>query len=310
MKSFFSGTTILAIIACMLWATAFVGIKIGLQYTTPLQFAGIRFFFSGVMILPLIKGLTSKILNLKYYWKSIVWIGFLQTFLLYALFYTGISMVPGSLGAMIIGSGPLFAALVAHFLMKDDKMNFRKLSCILLGMTGVGIISFGRKDLTMEGGMILIGILILLLNNIAAGFGNVMVAKDRNQIPPLVMSSFSMIVGGGALFLFSIPIEGYQWKTYPVEYYVALGWLSFLSAAAISIWYTLLTRPGVKVSDLNMWKFIIPVLGAILSWTILPGEYPDAISLIGMLVIAISLLALNFFNRKAALKKEALRQRL
>jgi drug/metabolite transporter (DMT)-like permease len=46
-------TTILAIISCMLWSSAFAGVKIGLQYTTPIQFAGTRFFISGLLVFPL-----------------------------------------------------------------------------------------------------------------------------------------------------------------------------------------------------------------------------------------------------------------
>lgn len=36
----------LAVFACFLWSTAFVGIKVGLQYTTPFFFAGVRFMLS------------------------------------------------------------------------------------------------------------------------------------------------------------------------------------------------------------------------------------------------------------------------
>lgn len=108
------------------------------------------------------------------------------------------------------------------------------------------------------------------------------------------------------LFLVSIPVEGLNMGPYPAEYYVALAWLSFLSAAAFSIWFVLLKRPGVKVSILNVWKFLIPVSGAILSWLLLENEHPDIVSIIGMVVIAISLLALGFANRKAAQKESRL----
>ncbi|HRX12352.1 MAG TPA: hypothetical protein P5210_11915, partial [Draconibacterium sp.] len=77
----------------------------------------------------------------------------------------------------------------------------------------------------------------------------------------------------------------------------------FLSAAAFAIWYTLLQRPGVKVSILNMWKFIIPALGAALSWILIKSEKPDWISVAGMLVITLSLVLLNYANRKSAKTK-------
>src|SRR5690554_6315215 len=51
MKNIFRSTTFMAIVAAWLWSTAFVGVKIGLEYHSPLQFAGIRFFLSGLFIL-------------------------------------------------------------------------------------------------------------------------------------------------------------------------------------------------------------------------------------------------------------------
>ena len=283
----------LAIVACILWATAFVGIKIGLRYTPPLQFAGLRFFISGIILLPLIGELSAKLKALKKHWKQVLVVGLLQITIQYSLFYTGLSFVPGALSAMVVGSGPLFITLVAHFMLKNDRLTIRKSFSIALGLIGVAIISLNRKELSMEGSMLGMGIAILVANNILAGIGNVVVSKTAADLPPLVLSSFSMIFGGALLFLLSLPIEGFASGPFPLEYFATLGWLSFLSAAAITIWYTLLNRPGIKVSNLNMWKFIIPVVGALLSWALLPNEYPDLIAVVGMVIIASSLLVLN-----------------
>jgi drug/metabolite transporter (DMT)-like permease len=112
------------------------------------------------------------------------------------------------------------------------------------------------------------------------------------------------MIGGLLLSIVSIPVEGINTGPFHAKYYIALTWLSFLSAAAISIWFILLRRPGVKVSILNVWKFLIPVSGAILSWLILENEKPDLPSIIGMVGIAGSLLALNYANRKAIKKAD------
>jgi drug/metabolite transporter (DMT)-like permease len=63
-----------------------------------------------------------------------------------------------------------------------------------------------------------------------------------------------------------------------------------MSAFTFSKWYVLLKRPEVKVSELNLWKFIIPVFGAILSWIIVPDEKADWITVIGMIIISLSLI--------------------
>ena len=300
MKKFLFSTTVLAIFACLLWATPFTAIKIGLKYTTPLQFAGLRFFISGLIILPFIKDLKHKVLESKKRWRFILWVALLQTTLLYGLFYTGIDYLPGALGAMLIGSQPLFAAIMAHILLKNDKMTWQKIMAILLGLTGVCIISLGRADFVLTT-TIPLGVGILILNNIVGSTGNVIVSRDAKNMPPRVLASFSMIIGGAVLLLISIPVENPSWSTiHAGEYYLSLAWLAMVSAFAITIWFGLLQRPGVKVSNLNTWKFIIPIFGASLSWLVLPNENPDVISIIGMAVIACSLLLVNYFNRRLA----------
>ena len=41
-----------AIIACVLWGSAFAGAKIGLQYAEPIFLSGIRFTLAGLMLVP------------------------------------------------------------------------------------------------------------------------------------------------------------------------------------------------------------------------------------------------------------------
>jgi drug/metabolite transporter (DMT)-like permease len=299
-------TTFLAILATWLWSTAFAGVKIGLQYHSPLQFAGVRFMIAGLLILVFSGHISRFISDIRNNLKLVVWVSLVQIFFQYGLFYTGLNLVPAALGAMIIGSSPLFIAIVAHFAFQNDKMTLMKTFSILTGVAGIAIITLGRAKIEMKGEAEMLGIGLLLLNNLVSGYANVLVSKSPSGISPLTLSSSSLIIGGILLFLLSIPVEGLNTGPFPAEYYVALGWLSFLSAAAISIWFVLLRRPGVKVSVLNVWKFLIPVSGAILSWLIIENEKPDLISIAGMSVIALSLFLLSFANRKYENKKRQL----
>jgi len=298
MKNSFKSTTFLAIIACWLWSTAFVGVKIGLEYQSPFQFAGIRFFISGLLIFFYFANPKQFFHELKANWRFIVWLSLVQIFGQYALFYSGIDLIPSAMAAMIIGSQPLFIAVVAHFSFHNDKMTPFKTGSILIGVAGIAVISLGRTKFEMKGNLELLGIAYLLITNLLSGYSNVIIVKKSKGISPVVLSSTSLMIGGLMLFLVSIPKEGINMGPFPIAYYYSLAWLSFLSAAAITIWYALLKRKGVKVSILNFWKFIIPVLGAILSWIILSDESPDLTSISGVALIALSLVALNYANRK------------
>jgi drug/metabolite transporter (DMT)-like permease len=299
MKNLFSNTIFLAIVACLLWSSAFVGIKIGLQYHSPFQFAGVRFIISGLLLYLYFNNFGKYRKQLREHWRFVALIALFQTVIQYMLFYSGINLLPASITAMIIGSSPLFISAVSHFSFKNDKLDRLKSLSLLFGVVGVAVISFGRSELPSGVKISLLGIGLLLFNNLISGVSNVMVAKKPAGISPVMLSSSSLFFGGLGLVTISIPLEGYGLRAVSTEYFVALGWLSFLSAAAFGIWFTLLQRPGVKVSVLNTWKFLIPVSGAILSWLIMPDESPDWVSISGMVIIASSLLILNYANRKA-----------
>ena len=135
----------------------------------------------------------------------------------------------------------------------------------------------------------LLGVLLILIANIATATSNVIVSLRSKGINPLVLSSASLFAGGLMIYLLSIPVEGHPGPR-PLEYWIILLWLSFMAAFAFSLWFKLLQRPGVKVSELNLWKFIIPVVGAILSWLLVPDEKPEWLTITGMVIITASLI--------------------
>jgi drug/metabolite transporter (DMT)-like permease len=292
-----------AIIACLLWSTAYAGIKIGLQYDKPLHFAGLRFIISGLMILPFTVKPWKYIKMIRDHWKIVVWVTLLQTIINYVLFYLGMDMVPGALGAVIVGSQPLVTALVAAIMHKEDRLTRGKVTTIIFGIAGVIMISAGRQAFKIGGAIELLGVLLILGANIATATSNVLVSLRSNGINPLVLSSFSLFTGGVIIYLFALPVEGVPRQSLPLDYWLVLLWLSFMAAFAFSLWFKLLQRPGVKVSELNLWKFIIPVVGAILSWLLVPGEKPEWLTLTGMIIITVSLIVFFLNVRKSEVKK-------
>jgi drug/metabolite transporter (DMT)-like permease len=301
-KNIFKSTTFLAILTCWLWSTAFAGVKIGLQYNAPFQFGGLRFIIAGLMLFIYFGKPRTIIREFKANWKFILLLSIVQFSAQYAFFYKGMNLVPGALGAMIIGSSPIFIAVIAHFSLHNDRITPLKTGSIIIGLIGIAIITLGRTKVEIKNEFEMLGIGLLFANNILSGYSNVMVSKYQTGRSPMVLSSTSLFIGGLMLFAVAIPTEGINWGPFPPAYYYSLFWLAFLSAAAFAIWYTLLQRPGVKVSILNTWKFLIPVSGAALSWILIKEEKPDWISIAGMAVITLSLVILNYANRKLIAK--------
>lgn len=287
-----------AIICCLLWSTAYAGIKLGLQYDTPLHFAGIRFMISGLMILPFTVRPSEYIRIVRENSNVVILVTVLQTLVNYIFFYLGMDLVPGALGAVIVGSQPLVTAVVAAMMHREDKLTRSKMVTIIFGISGVILISAGRQAFKMGTAIEFLGVILILIANIGTATSNVIVSLKSKGMNPFVLSSASLGMGGLIIYLISIPAEGLVHPSRPTVYWIDLLWLSFMSAFAFSVWFRLLQRPGVKVSELNLWKFIIPVVGAVLSWLIVPGEDPEWLTITGMIIITGSLILFYINNSK------------
>jgi len=278
-----------AIFACLLWSTAATGIKIGLAYTTPLLFAGIRFLLAGLILIPLSKGFAGYIDLLRNHFKTVILLSLFQTVLLYVLFFEGLTLVPGAIGSIINGSGPLVAAVLCHFVLKNDKMTLRKFLTILTGVIGIVLITVSREHFTVKGAKEMLGIIMIFLSCISSAVGNIIVSGSKQKFNPITMNSLQIGLGGIMLLILSLIFEGPPVVHFTAAFSITLAWLTLVSAAGFSIWFSLLRIENVKVSELNIWKFIIPVFGAICSWLFLPGESPTLLVVCGMIIIAVSI---------------------
>jgi drug/metabolite transporter (DMT)-like permease len=285
----------LAILACLLWSTAFAGIKIGLRYTDPFCFAGVRFMLAGLLLVPFWwRQNRDKARMIRENLKLILLVSFFQTFLLYGLFYFGITLVSGAVTAIIVGASPLVAALLAHYCMGNDTLTPAKVASLSLGIAGVAVLCLSREPWSSPAGLKeLGGIILLLLSTVSSVYGNILVAREKRSMEPVMLNSIQIFLGGLLLFILSLPLEGLPRRILPLEYYAVLLWLAALSAIAFSLWFVLLRRPGIRVSEVNIWKFIIPVFGAVLSWLLLPDESPTASAVTGMACIALSIILFN-----------------
>lgn len=287
-----------AVLACVLWGSAFAGAKIGFQYVGPIHLSGLRFTLAGLLLVPVMLIQKADVKSALKHWKFMLLFAFVQTFLQYGLFFMGLNKVPAATSSIIIGAGPLFVAIMAHLTLEDDKLTRRKIAAIALGLTGIVFISLTKGNLSSDNPGFWGGVALLVTSNIIGSYTNIMVVKKKDyKIPPVVLTSFANFTGGLMLLIVSIFVEHPTFQIYPAEFYVALLWLAFIPAASFSLWYGLLNKPGVKVSELNVWKFLVPVTGSILSWILLPDEVPDWASITGILIITSALLLLQLPER-------------
>lgn len=291
-----------AILASVLWAIVNPFIKQGLSYDfTPMNFAGIRFTTVGIILFAYTwhKGMWKEI---KQHRKLFLNLILINMFMGYTAFYFGVDFVSGAISSIIMGMTPLINVLLAHLLASNDRLNTHKIISLIVSFIGllliVGMGSNG-EPLSWKG---IAGVVLLLLNIVLQGYSAISVSEDKGKVNPIFLNAVQMFFGGLLIYIVGIGSEGYQsFIGKPGGFYLSLGILIFISVFAFSFWFIALQSKGAKVSDINMCRLINPILGAVLSWLMLPGEYPTFSTVAGMLIIVSSLVI--YFKGPQLIKK-------
>ena len=280
-----------AVLASVLWAIVNPVIKTGLSYDmSPMNFAGLRFTSVGIILLAYTwhKGMFAEI---KKYKDLFLLLTFVNIFLGYAAFYIGVNLVDGAVSSIIMGTTPFVNIILSHIMTTHDKLNKHKIISILISLVGLIMIIGVKKDGYSVGTIGLIGIALLFLNIIFQGFSAIKLSEYKADIDPIFLNAVQMFFGGFLLYITGVAIEGYHnFIGKPLPFYLSLGTLVFVSVFAFSFWFMALQDKNTKVSEVNMCRLINPILGAVLSWIMLPDEKPTFNTVAGMIIIVFSLI--------------------
>lgn len=279
-----------AILASVLWAIVNPVIKTGLSYDmTPMNFAGLRFTSVGIILLAYTwhKGMWEEVRKNS---KLFTLLTLVNIFLGYAAFYIGVNLVDGAISSIIMGTTPFVNIILSHIMTKHDKLNKHKVISILISLVGLLMIIGVKSGGYSINGIGLVGIGLLFMNIIFQGYSAIKVAEYKANIDPVFLNAVQMFFGGFLLYVTGVAIEEYkQFIGKPMGFYLSLGTLVFVSVFAFSFWFIALQDKNTKVSEVNMCRLINPILGAILSWIMLPDEVPTFNTVAGMIIIVFSL---------------------
>ncbi|MCI5884729.1 MAG: DMT family transporter [Clostridiales bacterium] len=282
--------------ACTLWGSAFPCIKTGYRmfdigpddFASQILFAGIRFFAAGLMVIAYASAFERKIIFPSGpAWKKVIVLSFLQTSLQYALFYTGLANTGAVNGSIISGSGGFFTMIVGALFMSSDRMTLRKTLGCILGFGGILIMNI-TPDFTLEVNPAGDGLLIL--SSVSSAFSSLMMkiyAKGEN---PVMLSGYQFAAGGLVLVLTGVCLGGRLDSAGP-KGIILLLYMAFISSAAYTIWSVLLKYNDI--SKIAVFKFIIPVMGVILSAVFLPDADIDASCMAALALVVAGIFTVN-----------------
>ncbi len=280
--------TSLAVFACLLWSSDLGVMKITLQYCSPLTLLYTRYILAGVLLIPFWPGKIKTLATIRRSWRFMLVACFLYIIVGCGVFTFAMQWAKGAQAAVIIGAAPLIASVMAHFLMPDDKMDLAKLGVIFMGLLGMSVIIFSSNPLEPTGLTELIGMGLVLFAMASGSVTQVLLASRRRQVNPILLSSMQMMLGGFVFLVVAVSLGKLPETLPPPKFFIAVSYQAAISAGAHTIWFFLLRR--MKVSQLCIWQFLIPVFGTIFAWLLAPGEQPSLVIAVGMVLVATAVL--------------------
>jgi drug/metabolite transporter (DMT)-like permease len=279
------GIALSATVTMFLWGSAFPMIKKSYielaiapqEIYEQMLFAGYRFVLAGLLIMAVMllagKGFRYQAGSLP----GLARVALFQTFFQYVLFYIGLSTSGGMQGAIIAGTTSFFQIILAHFLYKNDMLDWRKTIGMILGFGGVVIANMSKGPLPFSLGL---GEILLLGAMFCGGLGNILARNESARMDIFYMTSAQMVMGGLGLTLVGAAKTGFFPFAFSGNAIWMLAYLAFLSAAGFVLWNNVMKYN--KVGNVSMYMFLIPVFGVLLSALILhePLQYSVVIALL------------------------------
>lgn len=301
-EKFFTKTIVVwagALICCFLWGSAFPSIKIGYslfqiessQISSQILFAGVRFFFAGILAVVIGCFTKGKLLTpKKQSWGKILKLSSLQTIGQYVFFYIGLAYTTGIRSSIVEGTNVFVAIFIACLLFHQEKLDSKKIIGSILGFSGVVLINISGNSLGGEG-MLWLGDLLVFISTFCYGFSSVLLKRYSTEEDPIVLSGYQFIIGGAIMILIGLVAGG----TLPVvteKGILLLAYLAFVSAVAYSLWGILVKYN--PISKVAVFGFMNPVFGVILSAIFLKeGSVLGFTSIIALLLTSAGIYIVN-----------------
>lgn len=270
------GAFFLILLTVVLWASAFVGIRAGLESYTPGCMALLRYLVASVVLLLVYSKQKTKTVPAINELAVIFLLGAVGFALYNIALNIGEQTVTAGISGFIVSQMPVFSIVLARFSLNE---RLTKLGWVglCISIIGVCIIAYGERS----NGSFNHGVWMLIIAAITGGIYTVYqkpLLKKFNSIELVSMMMWSgtiVLLGNAHHLIYEVmhaSIASTLWVIYLGVFPAAFAYVCWAKA--------LQSTSACKASSYLYW---MPIIATLLGWMLL-GEIPELLSLIGGLV--------------------------
>ncbi len=271
---------ILVFLTILIWSVAFIGNKILLRYISPIEVMLYRFSFAYIVLLVLYPSWNfPKSVKDELYFFTLGFLGIFFYFLLenFALKYTQATNV-----GLYMGTIPIFTAILAHFVTKDEKLNKNIIIGFIVAITGIALILLGGSKFQIK----LIGDILAIFAALVFALYSVILRKSPVNYNYIIITRKSFFYGIVLMFIYCIMTDR-KFHTEELLHPIVYMNIIFLGLFASSLAFIFYKR-GVEIIGsvkATNYIYLVPLLTAIFGILILDEKINLTMSIGGILIL-------------------------
>lgn len=286
------------------WGSTFLAIRIGVLEVPPLLFAAIRFTIAGVILYAWmrLRGTPSPTGS---EWLRVSLLGTLIFLLDYGCLFWAERRIASGIAAVVLATIPVFITLLDILVLRTHRLTIRLAAALAIGVLGVGVLmnnkfSFGEAPIDRA------ATVALLVASFTWSIATILTRKLKLPASKPMSAAAQMIAGGLALFI-AAAIAG-QFRSFHLGHISLHAWLALVYLITVGsiagftayIWLLHYESP----TKVGTYAYVNPVVAVALGY-FLGGELVGTRTLLGTLLVLVSVVAITTIPKKAAFKDAA-----
>jgi len=267
----------------LLWSSAFSVGKIAIADCPPLIFLAVRFLAAGVLMIGLAAVSGVRWTLTKRDVAVFAALGIANQAAYLGIGFMALKTMSAGLAALIISANPIVAAVLAVLLL-GERMSWRKVLGLLLGLAGVAFIVKSRLTLGTDQ---LSGIMLSALALLAFVVGTILFKLFAPRNGLWIGNGIQSLAAGMAMIPFAAGFESFGDVVPSTRLIAAFAYsVLMVSVFAYLLWFHILTVSGATAA--SSYHFLIPPLGMLFGWLLL-GEHLAMADLLGIVPVALGI---------------------
>ena len=269
----------------LFWGSAFSVVKVGLEHSPPMLFAGLRTLVGGLAIL-LVAVVWGGGPHLRRDWPIFLLLAAFNVVFFFGFQTLAILYLPSGTAAVLEYLQPMLVGLLAWTIL-GESLSLAKVFGLVLGFSGIVAVSAG----SLFGDISAVGVAFGVGSAFSWALGTVFFKRYETRISTMWAVAIPFVVGGGVLTLFSSTTEPWSEVSPTGTLFASLSYVALVEIAlAWLLWFALI-RAG-EASRVAVYVFFVPLVSIAVGAVFL-DERLTASLLLGTALIVTGIYAVN-----------------